>query len=99
MGPVDDLPVWSIVCFVVPSPRRGRGVASALLRHAVDHARRSGACAVEGYPVGKPGRSQDQWLWHGAKSTFDRAGFREVARRKPERPVLRLDLCEERGAG
>jgi GNAT superfamily N-acetyltransferase len=99
MGPVDDLPVWSIVCFVVPSPRRGRGVATALLRHAIGYARDNGAGIAEAYPVDKPGRSQDQWLWHGAKSMFDRAGFRKVARRKPERPVMRLDLSGERGAG
>lgn len=99
MGPVDDLPVWSVVCFVVPSPRRGRGVATALLRHALGYARDNGALIAEAYPVDKPGRSQDQWLWHGAKAMFDRAGFREVARRKPERPVMRIDLGVERGTG
>jgi hypothetical protein len=28
-------------------------------------------------------------MWFGAKSMFDRAGFAEVARRKPTRPVMR----------
>lgn len=92
MKPVDDFPVWSIVCFVVPGPMRGRGVARELLGHAIDYARRRGARAVEGYPVDKPRRSQPQWLWHGAKSMFDAAGFVEIARRKPERPVMRLEL-------
>jgi len=32
MKPVDDKPVWSIVCFVVPAEHRGKGVATALLR-------------------------------------------------------------------
>src|SRR6188508_2870052 len=31
LGPVDDKPVWSIVCFVVARAARGRGVARALL--------------------------------------------------------------------
>ena len=31
MKAVDDKPVWSIVCFVVPSEYRGQGVAQALL--------------------------------------------------------------------
>src|SRR5690349_20332899 len=35
MKAVDDEPVWSIVCFVVPSEHRGQGVASALLDAAV----------------------------------------------------------------
>jgi len=30
-------------------------------------------------------------MWFGAKSMYDRAGFREVARRKPERPIVRLE--------
>jgi GNAT superfamily N-acetyltransferase len=92
MKPVDAVPVWSVVCFVVPSLFRGRGVASALLSHALHYARSQGARAIEGYPIDKPHRSQDQWLWHGAKRMFDRAGFREIARRRPERPIMRLDL-------
>jgi ribosomal protein S18 acetylase RimI-like enzyme len=30
-APVDDRPVWSIVCFVVSRPERGQGVGGALL--------------------------------------------------------------------
>ncbi len=96
MRPVDDRPVWSIVCFVVPSPYREQGVASALLRHAIDHARHNGAQLVEGYPIDAAPGSQAQWLWHGAQSMFERAGFTEVARRKPKRPVMRLSLTRGR---
>ena len=92
MRPVDDRPAWSVVCFVVPSVHRGQGAATALLQHAVSYAGYHGARIVEGYPIDKPRRSQGQWLWHGAKVMFDRAGFREVARRKPERAVMRIEL-------
>jgi hypothetical protein len=34
-------------------------------------------------------------MWFGAKSLYDRAGFREVARRKPTRPVVRKVLRAE----
>ncbi|HSW24185.1 MAG TPA: GNAT family N-acetyltransferase, partial [Burkholderiaceae bacterium] len=34
MKPVDDQPVWSVVCFVVPAPYRNQGVASELLAAA-----------------------------------------------------------------
>lgn len=87
--PVDDQPVWSIVCFVVPAPYRGQGVARALLDGAVAYARRHGAKLVEAYPIDKPGRQISEWLWNGPKSMFDAAGFTEVARRKPTRPVVR----------
>ena len=65
MMPVDDKPVWSIICFVVPSAHRGQGVAHALLRGAIASARRPGATLVEGYPVDPKGRSSDNDLWFG----------------------------------
>jgi ribosomal protein S18 acetylase RimI-like enzyme len=92
MKPVDDRPVWSIVCFVVPSEHRGQGVARALLQGAINHARKQGATLIEAYPVDKAGRSPDESMWFGAQSMYDRAGFEEVARRKPARPVVRLKL-------
>jgi GNAT superfamily N-acetyltransferase len=92
MKPVDDKPVWSIVCFVVPAANRGQGVARALLQGAIAHAREHGATLIEAYPVDKSDRSKDDAMWFGAKSMYDHAGFKEVARRKPTRPVMRLDL-------
>ena len=92
MKPVDDQAVWSIVCFVVPAAYRGQGVAHALLRGAIAYAREHGATLLEAYPVDKAGRSKDDAMWFGAKSMYDRAGFEEVARRKPARPVVRLKV-------
>lgn len=90
MKPVDGKPVWSIICFVVPSEHRGQGVARALLDGAIAYAKKHGATLLEAYPVDKPGRSHDDFMWFGAKSMYDDAGFEEVARRKPQRPVVRL---------
>lgn len=90
--PVDETPVWSVVCFVVPAEWRGRGIASALLREAADYARLQGATILEGYPIDKTERGVDEWLWNGTKGMFDKLGFVEVARRRPERPVVRLSL-------
>ncbi|MBK9134235.1 MAG: GNAT family N-acetyltransferase [Betaproteobacteria bacterium] len=98
MKPVDDQPVWSIVCFVVPSEFRGQGVAQALLDAAVAYARRQGARLVEAYPVDKQGRQDAQSMWFGARSMYDRAGFEEVARRKPTRPVVRRRVRPARPA-
>ena len=93
MKAVDDRPVWSIVCFVVPAPYRGQGVARALLQGAIEYAAKRGARLLEAYPVDKAGRSADEFMWFGAKSMFDSAGFVEVARRKPQRPIVRLDIA------
>ena len=89
MKPVDDARVWSIVCFVVPSAWRGQGVAAGLLDGVVAHARRHG-WLLEAYPVDAGGPRRDDAMWFGAQSMFERAGFLEVARRKPARPVMRL---------
>src|SRR6266542_3419107 len=87
MKPVDDRPVWSIVCFFVDRRARGRGLSERMLRAAVDYARSCGARLVEAYPVDRDERSHPDFMFFGAKSMYDRAGFREVARRRPTRPV------------
>jgi GNAT superfamily N-acetyltransferase len=89
MKPVDDKPVWSIVCFFVDRGARGQGVSKALLQAAIDYARSHGATLLEAYPVDKPEPSHSDFMWFGAKAMYDRAGFREVARRKETRPVVR----------
>ena len=91
MKAVDDRPGGSVICFVVPSEHRGQGVAQALLDGAVAYARKQGATLIEAYPVDRPGRSGDDAMWFGAKAMYDRAGFKEVARRKAERPIVRLE--------
>ena len=90
MKAVDERPVWSIVCFVVPSRYRGQGVARALLDGAIAYAKKRDVALLEAYPVDKPGRSDDDSMWFGAKSMYDAAGFEEVARRKPNRPIVRI---------
>lgn len=90
-----DPSVWSVTCFVVPVGERRAGLAGVLLDGAVAFARAGGALVVEGYPVdvavkGAPSSAE---LFHGPLSTFLAAGFREVARPRPARPVVRLDLA------
>jgi GNAT superfamily N-acetyltransferase len=92
MKAVDDAPVWSVICFVVPAAERGQGVARALLDGAIAFARKQKVKALEAYPIDKAGPSVPMSMWFGAASMFRHAGFVEVARRKPERPVMRLEL-------
>jgi GNAT superfamily N-acetyltransferase len=98
MKPVDDKPVWSIVCFFVDRRARGRGVSEVLLKSAVDYARSNGATLLEAYPVDKDEPSHPDFMWFGAKSMYDRTGFKEVARRKENRPVVRRALRPRSGS-
>ncbi len=83
LKPVDDEPVWSIVCFFVARPYRRRGVQAALIKAAVAYAAERGARIVEAYPDGD---------YMGGEAAFRAAGFEEVARRSPTRPLLRRVL-------
>jgi ribosomal protein S18 acetylase RimI-like enzyme len=89
-----DTSVWSVTCFVVKVGARRQGVAAALLRGAIDLARQGGAAVLEAYPVDLDRKQQASAseLYHGSLSTFLRAGFVEIARPAPARPVVRLRL-------
>jgi GNAT superfamily N-acetyltransferase len=94
MAPVDALPAWSAPCFFIARTHRGRGLQSALLEAASAWAARHGAPAIEGYPVDTKGRrGTATFLWTGLPGAFERAGFREVARRAPTRPFRRRTLA------
>jgi GNAT superfamily N-acetyltransferase len=76
---LDDVPVWSIVCFLVRPGFRRRGVAAALLDGAMAYARASRAPAIESYPV-EPGerRVDTAFGYVGFVPMFEAAGFRRV---------------------
>ena len=92
MKPVDDTPVWSVVCSFVAVAYRGQGLQHRLLSAAVEFARDSGASTLEAYPVDKDERHQDEAMWFGSRSLYENAGFHEVARRSPTRVVMRCEL-------
>ena len=92
MKPVDDTPVWSVVCSYVARPYRGHGMQHLLLDAAIEYASRNGARVVEAYPIDKAERSHDDFMFFGTRSLYERAGFREVVRRSPTRVVMRLEL-------
>ncbi len=95
LAPVDDKPVWSIVCFVVARRARGQGIAKALLDAAVDYARDHGATLLEAYPVETDGgRVPAAHAFKGTSGMFERAGFKVVERRRANaasapRPIVR----------
>ncbi len=90
----DDAGAWWVACFVVDSRHRRSGIGQALLRAAVEFARDHGATAVEGHPVDvaalKTARVAGSAIYTGTVAMFAAAGFVEVARTYPTRPVMRL---------
>ena len=84
---------WAVVCFWIPRAERGKGVANALLKAAVDHARGRGAATLEAYPVDTAGgRHPSANLFTGTLGMFVRAGFQVVDRPRGTQLVVRLPL-------
>ena len=97
LAPVDDRPVWSVVCFFIRRPFRRRGLSSRLLEAAAVYAARRGAPALEGYPHDPDrGPLPDAFAWNGLLASFRRAGFEDVARRSVGRPIVRRSLARAR---
>lgn len=92
LAPVDDLLVWSMPCFYVRPGFRGRGVMASLIDAAVERARDAGVPALEAYPVDTSVPGSTRNLFPGTVSAFSRAGFTVVARRRPDRPIMRHNL-------
>jgi GNAT superfamily N-acetyltransferase len=95
---LDDVPVWSIVCFAVGRHARRQGVGGQLLDAAIAFAREHGAPALEAYPVDTSlGKPTGPTLYSGTLSTFLRAGFQVVRPVESKqatvvRDIVRLDL-------
>jgi GNAT superfamily N-acetyltransferase len=96
---VDDQPVWSVVCFFVTKPYRGKGVMPLLLQAAVKYAAKGGAKIVEGYPseVGS-GKLTGYDGFTGVVSAFHQAGFIKVKQISQRQSVMRYTI-EKRRAG
>ena len=90
----EDPGAWWVTCSVVDSRYRRSGVGSALLKAAVVFAREHGATAVEGHPVDaaalSAARVGGSAIFTGTVAMFSAAGFAEVGRTYPTRPVMRL---------
>jgi len=92
LKPVDVQPVWSVTCFFVAREFRRRGITRQLLEAAAKFARQHGARILEGYPIEPKRKQPDAFVYTGLASAFRQAGFREVARRSPARPIFRRKL-------
>jgi len=93
LKPVDNTPVWSVVCFFVDKEYRQRGISQRLLEATKRWVRSQGGKVLEGYPV-EPTKDRvpPLFVFTGLAAAFTSAGFEECARRSPTRPIMRCRL-------
>ncbi len=89
-----DDTVWAVTCVFARAGFRRRGIAHALVRAAVDHARERGARAIEGYPLLTTPGQRISWdeIHVGSREFFTSAGFTQVGHPTPRRVVVRIDF-------
>ena len=92
LKPVDEQPVWSVTCFYVAKAYRRQGVTVSLLQAAIRYVKRQGGRIVEGYPVDAQKDIPAPFVFTGMASAFQQAGFVEVARNSPTRPIFRFNI-------
>jgi GNAT superfamily N-acetyltransferase len=88
-APLDDAKVWAVNCFVVAPPFRKRGLVTMLAAHAAEFAIGRGADGAEAYPIVPGDKSGPPDLFVGTERAFLAAGYIEVSRPLPRRPVMR----------
>jgi GNAT superfamily N-acetyltransferase len=86
---IDNEPVWSVVCFFVAKPFRGKGVSTRLLEAAVKYAREQGAKIIEGYPTRSSMKQQDTTVYTGLASMFLKVGFTDCGSSSKTRTIMR----------
>ena len=89
LKPVDGQEVWSITCFFVEKKHRRKGITVELIKAAVEYVKSRDGKIIEGYPVDAQKNQPDPFVYTGTSSAFQHAGFVEVARHAPTRPIFR----------
>jgi GNAT superfamily N-acetyltransferase len=84
--PVDDIAAWVIPCLTVRRGYRGKGIAVAMLRAAIEYAGKRGAPAIEAYPRVADKRLHDDFAFIGTEAMFRKAGYRKVRGVLPRLP-------------
>ena len=64
-----------------------------MLKAAVEFVADAGAKIIEGYPIeSKSDTYPPVYAWTGFAGAFKKAGFEEVERRSPTRPIMRIEV-------
>jgi predicted GNAT family acetyltransferase len=86
---------YAITCFYVRTGHRKRGLMTDLAKAAIDYARKKKALAIDVCPI----ETDKPLMWGegfvGIVSVFRELGFKEVVRRSPRRPLMRLSFKDK----
>lgn len=86
----DSQPCWVVTCLFVDKAYCNQGLSTAMVEAATAFAFENGATVVEGFPHDLQGDTQPApFVWTGLMGSFVKAGFVEVERRSPKRPLMR----------
>jgi len=90
--PIDNEPVWSITCLFIKKEYRKQNVSSKLISFACNYAFKNGANIVEAYPLyPKKETMPDVFAYYGFKSSFAKAGFKEIKKCSETRLIMRKE--------
>jgi GNAT superfamily N-acetyltransferase len=94
--PVDEAAdrdrTYAITCFYIRAGHRRKGLMTSLAEAAVAFASKQAAQAVEVCAIDTPRKLMWGEGFVGLAAVFRKLKFREIARRTPTRPLMRLDL-------
>jgi GNAT superfamily N-acetyltransferase len=89
--PIDDTAAWVISCIYLRRDHRHQRLQATMISAACEFAAEHGQHAVDAYPVdpahGKRAGADNAMT--GIASAYLAAGFTEIARPKPDRPIMR----------
>jgi GNAT superfamily N-acetyltransferase len=83
---------YAVTCFYIRKGHRGTGLMSLLLEAGIAHAQSQGARQLDACPMETDKPLQWGEGFVGIADVFQRAGFIEIARRSPKRPLMRKTL-------
>jgi GNAT superfamily N-acetyltransferase len=87
---IDDRPVWSITCLFIAKPYRRKGISVSMLKEVIKHCKSKKVHIVEAYPViPYSEKMPEAFAWTGIYSAYLKAGFKDMPRTSPSRPIMR----------
>jgi GNAT superfamily N-acetyltransferase len=90
---IDDIPVWSIVCFFVAAEHRQKGLIQQLLQGVIEYVHSQGGKVIEAYPTIPKGKQlAPVSVFMGTPSMFEKAGFVECSRPSKRKIIMRYNI-------